>query len=234
MLDLDKIFSLKNKKIINIVIEGLDRSGKSSVSKQLYNHLLKSLNPKLFKVLLYNHPNSKICKEEREFLLNNIIAPTEETKIFIECKNKLIDHILNNIDEEKININIIDRWTHSTFVYQNMNLYNNTNILINDEIINIINNDNYKNKFNIDFVIYLDLKYVNFKNRGNKNINNREKFLDSKLNFSLSKKLYDKVIKDNYLNLHENKIIINSNINNIAYKVLTILNHINNLSKGED
>lgn len=233
MINLDKVFDIKNKNVINIVIEGLDRSGKSSISKELYNHLSKTLNSKKFNVSLYNHPNSEICKDEREFLLNNIISPLEEANIFMKCKNKLIDHINNNIENDKININIIDRWTHSTFVYQNMNLYNDTKILVNEEIENIIMNDDYKDKFNIDFLIYLDLKYINFKNRGSKYSDNREKFLDDKLNFSLAKKLYNKIVKDNYLNLHENSIIINSNINSIGYKVLTILNSINNILEGE-
>lgn len=231
MINLNNILNIKNKNIINIVFEGLDKSGKSTISRELYNYLLKNLNKNKYKISLYNHPNSKICKEEREFLLNNIIDPLEEAKIFLNCKNKLIKYMNENLDPNKININIIDRWTHSTFVYQNINLFKTKNILLNDEITELIESDiNQNGNLHIDFVVYLDTKYIIYKNRkSNTNVDNRENLINDKNYFSLAKKLYNKIIKDNYLNLHKNYIVINSDINNIGYKVLIIINKISNI-----
>lgn len=220
-IDLNKEFDVK-KKIINIVFEGIDKSGKSTLSKELYWYLYKNLNKDKYKVSLYNHPNSNICKEEREFILNNLLDPMDEAEIFIKCKNKLIDHISSSIETDKININIIDRWIHSTYVYQNLNMYKKTKLFINEEINNIIKNDKYYNTFNIDFLFYIDLKYTTFKNRSINKIDERESLISDKAIFSICRKLYYKTI--NNTDLHDNCVIIDSRLNSISYKLAIIVN----------
>lgn len=192
----------------NIVFEGLDGSGKSARSNEMYNYLVKELDNNKFNINIYNHPSSDICKEERNQLLNNNNDPKKEVEILNKCKNKLTNHIIKNTDSNKFNINIIDRWVYSTFVYQNLMDKQNHRTYKNSDISNIINNDIKNNPFLIDIVILNDISFINFYNRivNGKNADAKEKMISKIGNFNTANKIYHDIIKN--VDLHKRFIIL--------------------------
>ncbi|SHK39662.1 dTMP kinase [Thermocrinis minervae] len=102
------------KKGYLISFEGIDGSGKTTLSRMLYEHLLKEGH----KVSLYRDPGStELAENIRKLILENDMDPTTELLLFEAARSSLVwEKILPDLREGKIIL--LDRFIDSTVVYQ--------------------------------------------------------------------------------------------------------------------
>ena len=104
------------KKGIIVSFEGIDGSGKTTLSKKFYNYLIK----KKYKAVILHEPGgTKIGEKIRRLLLKRDEKFSKYTELFLYLASRI------ELVEEKIkrylregNIIILDRYIDSTFAYQ--------------------------------------------------------------------------------------------------------------------
>jgi len=138
-----------------IVLEGLDKSGKTTQAKLLSSYL-KQFN---YNVLLLKDPfDQGVAGEIRKIILNysqdpNGIMSRTETLLFNAARAQMVQaHIIPHLLLSLNNVVVCDRFILSTLAYQ---VYGNSNFKDEQNILNIIQyaiNDTYP-----DITIFLDI-----------------------------------------------------------------------------
>lgn len=189
-----------------ITIEGLDGSGKTTVTQKINNYLTSLINNKQINfagVALTREPGNKdipICNEIREIILKHSDIDTKSSVLLFSANRNehLLKFIIPNLNENKIVLS--DRFVDSSLAYQTYgnNLFDyvwETNkSIIGDWMPNI--------------TFYLDVNY--------ETSNYRVRIRDNNNHFDFKTKEYFDGIRNNFLmlaNKFNNRIkVINANL----------------------
>ena len=195
-----------------IVFEGIEGSGKSFHIKNVENHLKKHK----LKYIKLREPGGSINSEKiRKVILNKNSKFKNLTDLFLymAARNENYHYLIKNNYKKKVII--IDRFTDSTFAYQQYGMG------ISKQLIKSLNKIILKNiKPTFTFLNIVSMKNLKLR------INKRPKNRYDKFNY----KFYNKVQKG-FIKLSKNKnkySVINSN-NEISKNKKIIINKINNL-----
>ncbi len=111
-----------------IVVEGIDGSGKTAVTKRLAEVWGQEFNDQT--VHSVRDPGSnQVSESVRDIIMNNgDIAPTTEMMLFAAARSQLVEQTIKPVMKEGKTV-ICDRFTPSTFVYQISRLYGQEAIL---------------------------------------------------------------------------------------------------------
>jgi len=112
------------KKGIFIVIDGVDGSGKSEITKMLHNYLFSK--NKRFRIMTTREPtNGNYGKQIRDMLRNEKNPESSSTKLmelFLKDRQQhlknTIEPFLNASNEHEVNIVLCDRYYYSTIAFQ--------------------------------------------------------------------------------------------------------------------
>jgi dTMP kinase len=100
-----------NQKLI--VLEGVDGVGKTTICKDV----VRALNKKDIDAVYFREPGSTdVGVKLRKILKEDVLDPFTKLTLFLAARNEVIA----SIEESNADVIVLDRFTPSTFVYQNM------------------------------------------------------------------------------------------------------------------
>jgi len=196
-------------KSLFITFEGIEGSGKSYLSKKLYNYFIKKKLP----VIFTREPGgSKSAEKIRNLILKgkkNKFLKTTDTLLYLASRN---EHINKTIKPAiKLNkIVVCDRFTDSTYAYQ---VYAGK---VKKELVDSVHKNILNNiKPNITFILYVNLKKA-FKRLNKRPSKNRYDKLSKKF-YNSAQTAFLKIAKKNK---KKYVIIDNSADSNIAENII--------------
>lgn len=203
-----------------IVLEGLDRSGKSTQIAKIKDRLVYEKK----KVFVFREPGATQIGEiiRNEIIKKHELKPNAFTQLFLfaAARAELSGYLLSKFTIDQLydpdTYILLDRWKASTYAYQGA-LLSTKSPYITSKMLNFINSINDTASFDIkpSLTLFFDVKletlFLRLQQETGKDIfsSQKQKF------YERAKELYDRYIFENQKN--ENIMIMNCNDKTIDY-----------------